>query len=279
MVLWRHQHHPGGLAAGGQDGPPLGPCGGRSPVIPEGDAGGRSTRWSPITFRTYYCAPAPPRCGTWRRKGSPRAWRWVGDVMTECLLSIMDSLDDAVPERFGVKKGGYVLATIHRQENADSRENMEAIVGAMCDYGGDVVLPAATPGPPRDLSSWGLMGPAQRRGQRKSSGTSGLLLSFTAMERHAKKIMTDSGGVQKEALFLGRPLRHGKGRDRMDRDAGGRLERADRRRPWPHNRGIGPGQATERTGRGLWGLLRIRPDRGPDGKHDGRPAPPLNRHR
>jgi UDP-N-acetylglucosamine 2-epimerase len=123
--------------------------------------------------------------------------------MTECLLSIVDRLDDSTPEKYGVKKGEYVLATIHRQENADSRENMNAIIGAMCDYPGDVVLPLH-PRTAKNIIAWGLMDRL-----RDSSNLRVLepldFLSFTAMERHAKKIMTDSGGVQKEAYFWGVP--------------------------------------------------------------------------
>jgi UDP-GlcNAc3NAcA epimerase len=147
--------------------------------------------------------PSAPSVRNLEKEGITKGVAVVGDVMTECLLSIEDSLDDAVPDRFGLKKDGYVLATIHRQENADSRKNMEAIIGAMCDHGGDVVLPLH-PRTSKNISSWGLME------RLKSSGNVKVLepldfLSFTAMEKHAEKIMTDSGGVQKEAYFWGVP--------------------------------------------------------------------------
>jgi UDP-GlcNAc3NAcA epimerase len=147
--------------------------------------------------------PSPPSVMNLQKEGVTNGVVVVGDVMTECLLSIEATLDDSVPERLGVNKGEYVLSTIHRQENADSRENMEAIVGAMCDYRGDVVLPLH-PRTAKNITSWGLMG------KLKASGNVKVLepldfLSFTAMERHAKKIMTDSGGVQKEAYFWGVP--------------------------------------------------------------------------
>ena len=97
----------------------------------------------------------------------------------------------------------YVLATIHRQENADSQGNMEAIIGAMCEYRGDVVLPLH-PRTAKNLTSWGLM--EALKGSRNVKVLEPLdFLSFTAMERRAKKIMTDSGGVQKEAYFWGVP--------------------------------------------------------------------------
>ncbi len=147
--------------------------------------------------------PSPPSVKNLEKEGITEGVAVVGDVMTECLLSIEGSLDYNTPARFGVKKGEYVLATIHRQENADSEENMRAIIGAMCEYDGDVVLPLH-PRTAKNIVAWGLMG--QLTGSRNVKVLEPLdFLSFTAMERHAKKIMTDSGGVQKEAYFWGVP--------------------------------------------------------------------------
>lgn len=147
--------------------------------------------------------PSAPSARNLEKEGINHGVSIVGDVMTECLLSIIDRLDDSTPEKFGVKKGEYVLATIHRQENADSQENMRAIIGAMCDYPGDVVLPLH-PRTAKNIIAWGLMD--RLRGSSNMRVLEPLdFLSFTAMERHAKKIMTDSGGVQKEAYFWGVP--------------------------------------------------------------------------
>jgi UDP-GlcNAc3NAcA epimerase len=147
--------------------------------------------------------PSAPSVRNLEKEGITKGVAVVGDVMTECLLSIKGRLDDATPDRLGVRKGEYVLATIHRQENADSRENMESIIEAMCEHGEDVVLPLH-PRTAKNLAAWGLME------RLKGSGNVKVLepldfLSFTAMERNAKKIMTDSGGVQKEAYFWGVP--------------------------------------------------------------------------
>ncbi len=147
--------------------------------------------------------PSAPSVRNLEKEGITKGVAVVGDVMTECLLSIMDSLDDAVPERFGVEEGQVRPGHHPPAGERRSRENMEAIVGAMCDYGGEVVLPLH-PRTSKNLSSWGLMD------RLKGSGNVKVLepldfLSFTAMERHAKKIMTDSGGVQKEAYFWAVP--------------------------------------------------------------------------
>jgi UDP-N-acetylglucosamine 2-epimerase len=147
--------------------------------------------------------PSAPSVTNLEKEGITEGVVVVGDVMTECLISIKDKLDDLIPERYGVRSGEYVLATIHRQENADSEENMCAIIGAMADYGGDVVLPLH-PRTAKNLTAWGLMDLLKGMGNIKVLEPLDFL-SFTAMERHAKKIMTDSGGVQKEAYFWGVP--------------------------------------------------------------------------
>jgi len=80
---------------------------------------------------------------------------------------------------------------------------MGAIIGAMCEYDGDVVLPLH-PRTAKNITAWGLM--EKLRGSNNVKVLEPLdFLSFTAMERNAKKIMTDSGGVQKEAYFWGVP--------------------------------------------------------------------------
>jgi UDP-N-acetylglucosamine 2-epimerase len=147
--------------------------------------------------------PSPPSVRNLEKEGITEGVAVVGDVMTECLLSIESTLDDSAPEKLGLKKGEYVLATIHRQENADSRENMGAIIGAMCQYDGEVVLPLH-PRTAKNITSWGLMDRLTDSGNVMVMEPMDFL-TFTAIERHARKIMTDSGGVQKEAYFWGVP--------------------------------------------------------------------------
>ncbi len=147
--------------------------------------------------------PSPPSVQNLEKEGITEGVAVVGDVMTECLLSIESTLDDSAPEKLGLMKGEYVLATIHRQENADSRENLGAIIGAMCQYDGEVVLPLH-PRTAKNITSWGLMDKLTDSGNVMVMEPMDFL-TFTAIERHARKIMTDSGGVQKEAYFWGVP--------------------------------------------------------------------------
>ncbi|MFA5312768.1 MAG: UDP-N-acetylglucosamine 2-epimerase (non-hydrolyzing), partial [Methanomassiliicoccales archaeon] len=124
----------------------------------------------------------------------------VGDTMVQSLIEITPRLDPSILSKFGVDEKGYVLATIHRQENADSKENMTEIVGAMLEHDGDIVLPLH-PRTVKNLTAWGMMD-----GLREAKNVKVVepmdYITFTTMERFAAHIMTDSGGVQKEAYFF-----------------------------------------------------------------------------
>ncbi|MCX6651397.1 MAG: UDP-N-acetylglucosamine 2-epimerase (non-hydrolyzing) [Methanomassiliicoccales archaeon] len=137
------------------------------------------------------------------REGVTKGVHVVGDTMTEVLLDIDDRLKDDVLDKMGVKKGKYVLCTIHRQENADDRKNMEEIIGAMLDSGETFVLPLH-PRTRKNLTGWGML-----RGLEEAKNVvltePQNFMSFTSLEKNAHKIMTDSGGVQKEAYFFGVP--------------------------------------------------------------------------
>jgi UDP-N-acetylglucosamine 2-epimerase len=127
----------------------------------------------------------------------------VGDTMIQCLIGIQPRLDERVLQRYGLIKGEYVLATIHRQENADSQTRMKSIIDAILSDEGIVVLPLH-PRTAKNLKAWNLLSDLE-------SAKYVVILSplnfmaFTVLERYARVIMTDSGGVQKEAHFFGVP--------------------------------------------------------------------------
>jgi UDP-GlcNAc3NAcA epimerase len=102
-------------------------------------------------------------------------------------------------ERLGLDQGGYVLATIHRAENTDDPSRLRTIVEGLAAVGRS--RPVVLPLHPRT------QGVLERAGLL-SLATSSLracppvgYLDMTALERHAAVIVTDSGGVQKEAYF------------------------------------------------------------------------------
>lgn len=135
------------------------------------------------------------------KEGIQRGVRLVGDTMIQCLREVEGKLDDKVLTTYGLRKQDYVLATIHRQDNTDRRDHLAAIVEALCGYEGTVVLPLH-PRTAKNLRSWNLMSVLERRSNVKMLPPLNFL-AFATLEKNAKIILTDSGGVQKEAYFFG----------------------------------------------------------------------------
>lgn len=125
-----------------------------------------------------------------------------GDVMYDAVLQFGALAEErsTVLDTFGLDAGAYVLATVHRAENTDDPARLKSIAAALAALSAQA--PVVLPLHPRTAQA------LQREGL-ELAGTVVLppvgYLDMVALERHARLIVTDSGGVQKEAFFLGRP--------------------------------------------------------------------------
>jgi len=125
----------------------------------------------------------------------------VGDVMADA-LSLFSELADSrsdIRERLGLVKGAYLLATVHRAENTDDPERLASILSAFGRADEHIVLPLH-PRTKKVIDSLGLTMPRQVR-VIKPVG----YLDMIALEKSSRMILTDSGGIQKEAYWLGVP--------------------------------------------------------------------------
>lgn len=137
------------------------------------------------------------------KEGISQGVHVVGDTMIQCLMDVEPRLDDQILKTHGLVKGNYVLATIHRQENADSRSRMRSILDAILAYDGTVILPLH-PRTTKNLKAWNMLSELESA-ERILILPPLNFMAFTALERYARCIMTDSGGVQKEAYYFGVP--------------------------------------------------------------------------
>ncbi|MGO1316077.1 MAG: non-hydrolyzing UDP-N-acetylglucosamine 2-epimerase [Cellulomonadaceae bacterium] len=127
----------------------------------------------------------------------------VGDVMTDVLYQVRDAAAsdvDALLEGEGVTRGEYYLATIHRAENTDDPVRLAAIAAALKSLDRPVLLLAH----PR------LRARSQTAGIDWSGGAVRLhdplaYPDLVAAVAASAGVVTDSGGLQKEAFLLGRP--------------------------------------------------------------------------
>jgi UDP-N-acetylglucosamine 2-epimerase len=124
----------------------------------------------------------------------------VGDVMADALFAAVDRIKLApdVLSRIGVKEKGYLLATIHRAENTDNPERLVGIFAGLSQTGELVVFPAH-PRTRKRLDQLGLY--AQANSNVIMIDPVGYL-DMVRLEQAARGIITDSGGVQKEAYWL-----------------------------------------------------------------------------
>jgi UDP-N-acetylglucosamine 2-epimerase (non-hydrolysing)/UDP-GlcNAc3NAcA epimerase len=127
----------------------------------------------------------------------------VGDVMVDVARLVQPrAREDGAPLReAGVEPGGYVLATAHRAGNVDDRDRLGALVALLRAVPHRVVLPLH-PRTRARLEATGLL----RDLEAAVTLTPPLgPLAFTSLLVHARAVLTDSGGVQKEAYLAGVP--------------------------------------------------------------------------
>lgn len=125
----------------------------------------------------------------------------VGDVMYDAALYYGARAErrSSVLDRLGVRRGEYVLATVHRPANTDNLDNMTGILRAMSRSRHPVVWPVH-PRTRNRLRQFGLSIPPTVIATEPVG-----YLDMAMLEKHALLVATDSGGVQKEAFFYGVP--------------------------------------------------------------------------
>ena len=133
----------------------------------------------------------------------------VGDVMHASALRFAEPQagEPGVLDQLGVSPQGYAVATVHRAENTDDPARLTAIVEALRSIGRE--LPVIWPVHPRTRAAAATAG-LDLRGQ--AGGPKGLRcvepVAYRAMlqlQRQAAVVLTDSGGVQREAWWFGVP--------------------------------------------------------------------------
>jgi UDP-GlcNAc3NAcA epimerase len=129
----------------------------------------------------------------------------VGDVMVDIAQLMAPRARERTDllRAYGLDSGGYLLATAHRAGNVDDPERLERLVEVLTGVGGPVVLPVH-PRTRARLESSGLLSTLESAPGVRLLAPLGYL-EFTALLVHAHAVLTDSGGVQKEAYLAGVP--------------------------------------------------------------------------
>ncbi|ASJ11444.1 non-hydrolyzing UDP-N-acetylglucosamine 2-epimerase [Thermococcus thioreducens] len=150
----------------------------------------------------YLFAPTETAVKNLHNEGIKKGVYLTGDVMYDALLHNIKIArrNSKILEKLSLKPKEYLLATVHRAENTDNRRNLERIVEAFVESGEFIVFPAH-PRTQKYLKAYGLIGKIKSVGNVMLIPPVGYL-DMLVLEENAGKILTDSGGVQKEAYFL-----------------------------------------------------------------------------
>ena len=151
---------------------------------------------------------------------------WVGDTMYDAVLQFSEIARQrsTILDDLGLEPKKYLLATVHRPYNTDNPENLRDILAAFAEIEEPVIFPVH-PRTRQKLADYGLLNPSTGLGTspqsfasaqdrsptlRPGSGQVGNpkliapvgYLDMLMLEQNARLILTDSGGMQKEAYFF-----------------------------------------------------------------------------
>jgi UDP-GlcNAc3NAcA epimerase len=134
-------------------------------------------------------------------EGITMSVHWVGDVMLDAMLTNrpVARRKSTIFQRVGVERGRYGLVTVHRAGNTDDPVRLRNIVGALNRAKEAIVFPVH----PRTREALARLGASFGEHVRLIDPVGAL--DMIALEEGARLIATDSGGVQREAYFLGIP--------------------------------------------------------------------------
>lgn len=125
----------------------------------------------------------------------------TGDVMLDAveMFAPVAARKSTILEDLGLERGDYALCTIHRKENTDALNRLQSIFAGLADSGTQIVLPLH----PRTRNVLAANDIRIADNIRIIDPVG--YLDMLALQEGARLVGTDSGGVQKEAFFLGVP--------------------------------------------------------------------------
>ena len=137
-----------------------------------------------------------------KREGISNGVHLTGDVMVDALKENIEIAEKKarILDELSLKPKKYYLATLHRAETTDNFERLKNIVDAFCEIE-NLILPCH-PRTEKYLKQFNLWDKLTKKIKvMKPVG----YLDMLMLEKKAKKILTDSGGVQKEAYIFKMP--------------------------------------------------------------------------
>jgi len=139
------------------------------------------------------------------KEGITQGVHLVGDTMYDAILQFAEIARQrsTILQDLGLKPKSYLLATVHRPYNTDIPENLRNILAAFAEIEEPIIFPIH-PRTRQKIIEFGLDNPQSAIRNPKLIEPVGYL-DMLVLEQNARLILTDSGGMQKEAYFFGVP--------------------------------------------------------------------------
>jgi len=150
----------------------------------------------------YLFCPTKTAVDNLKQEGIVNDVYFTGDVMVDALNSNKEIAERSrILDNLGLKSKRYLVVTIHRASNTDNEENLKIISNALIELSkqGETIVFPIHPRTAKLLKDYGLYNEIKER--IKFIEPQGYF-EFLKLLIHAKKVLTDSGGIQKEAYIL-----------------------------------------------------------------------------
>lgn len=134
----------------------------------------------------------------------PRDVMVMGSPMLEVLTSYRDQIDASdVLDRLGLEQGGYLLASVHREENVDRKDRLEQVLASLQAVAADQDVPFLVSTHPRTrkrIEQYGL----ETNGNLRLHDPLGFH-DYNKLQLAARCVISDSGTISEESSMLGFP--------------------------------------------------------------------------
>lgn len=148
---------------------------------------------------TLLWCPTTTAVANLRREGIRRHVVWTGDVTHEMLLRSRPRLTQLARQHLGLRRKRYAVLTLHRASNTENPNQLENILVGLRSCPVPIVFPMH-PRCRAAIKNSNIPIPAQITTCEPLG-----YISFLSLVRDANVIITDSGGVMREAAWLGVP--------------------------------------------------------------------------
>ncbi len=131
----------------------------------------------------------------------------VGNIMIDSLVRILGRIDEkqqvAILRQWNLRQGNYVLVTLHRPSNVDEKQSLHGILAYLDRLSQKV--PVVFPMHPRTKKNVESFGIEASCGDAFHIVEPVRYREFLTLEKNARFVLTDSGGIQEETTYLGLP--------------------------------------------------------------------------